>query len=164
MAASPAPHPGPGTQEVLSKRLGDECPASLFCGLASILLLTRPPSSGTRSEHVCMSRTHMAPHTTTVCVCAISPRVQASSLPSDWGPPIPWADLPTSWPLWVMLLPTLGGRLQEASPPLSSQGPPNFPPASLTVWHPLRTPLGRRDFPLPFIPSASGGTGFITSC
>lgn len=50
LASFPAPHPGPGTQEVLSEREQwgtSECPASLFSGLASVTLGT--PSSGTRS-------------------------------------------------------------------------------------------------------------------
>lgn len=85
------------------------------------------------------------------CVCPVSPRAQASSLPSDWGLPIRWADLPTSWSLWVMPLPTPAGQLQEVSPPLSSPGPLNFFPASLPVWHPLWTPLGPRDFFFPAI-------------
>lgn len=74
------------------KGLGmSECQAFLFGGLASITLgmpaffwdqeLAQPPRYSLRiSDCECES----------VCVCAsASPRAQGSSLPSDWGLPVP---------------------------------------------------------------------------
>lgn len=171
MAAFPVPHPGPGTQEVLSECLEDsEYLASLFCGLASIFHGNPSPiplGPGASSPLSSACPGHLWPccasHTCTVCVCPVSPRAQASSLPSDRALPSPWGDLPPSWPLWILILRTPGCRPKRPlcpSPPMPSKLLYCFFTCVVSTYFGLH--LDQEIFLLPLMLSALGGTGFIT--
>ena len=143
MASFSAPHPGPGTREVLSEheqRGTSECPASLFSSLASLTLgtpvpLLQPgatpphpwvlPAEGTRG--LTMSQTHSR--------CVPPPPGLRLALSVRLGLPMPWASLLSE----VMPRPTLRGgggvsfrRSLWLFPPYAL-----FFPASLPAWCPL---------------------------
>lgn len=148
----PAPHPGPGTQEVLSEHEQwgtGERPASLFSGPSfGHPWNSSSPSSGTRSYtpsplgSACRGHAWPPCGPDTVTVCPASPGAQARSQ-SDGGCPSPGP----SWSPWVTPLATLGGgQLQEVPMPLSSLLPLTFVPLLYPHGaHLLWTPLGPRD-------------------
>lgn len=139
----PAPHPGPGTQEVLSEHEQwgtGERPASLFSGPSfSHPWNSSSPSSGTRSYtpsplgSACRGHAWPPCGPDTVTVCPASPGAQARSQ-SDGGCPSPGP----SWSPWVTPLATLGGGSASGGPYASFlPAPSNFYSASLPAWCPL---------------------------
>lgn len=159
MASFPAPHPGPGTQEVLSEHgtAGDRwvprlpVPRPSFCRPGN----SSPPSSGTRSYTPSARGSACRGHTWPHCVPDTSCLPQGSGSRSlRLGLPIPWAILVSvghgPWPT----LRGWGAQLQEVPMPLPSLHPLTcflllYPHDASLLW----TPLGRRDvFPLPHLP------------